>query len=102
MKGDVVVVPFPLSARSSSKSRPALVLAAWTIGGLDDYLLAMITSQPIADPHIVDLEAGDIVGGSLNSRSYVRPTYLFASDEGLITRRVGPCAPRSSGSRSFG
>lgn len=88
VRGDVVVVPFPLSAVSGAKSRPALVIAGWTIGGIDDYLLAMVTSQAIADPNIVALDAADFVTGGLNRRSYVRPTYLFAADDVLITRKV--------------
>ena len=43
IKGDVVVVPFPFSDLSTSKRRPALVLA--DLAG-DDLILCQITSGP--------------------------------------------------------
>lgn len=94
-RGDVVLVPFPLSAPDASgqavKRRPALVLSVLTVGVYGfDYLLAMITTQPAPDPLIMALAVGDITGGNLTvPASFVRPAYLFAASENIITRRIG-------------
>jgi mRNA interferase MazF len=89
VRGDVVVVPFPLSATVGAKRRPALVLASWEFQESFDCLLCMITSQAADDPFIIELGAEDISGGSLNRRSYLRPTYLATADEDLIVRKIG-------------
>jgi len=47
VKGDVVVIPFPISDLSQAKRRPALVLT--NLEG-DDLILCQITSQQVRDP----------------------------------------------------
>lgn len=89
MRGDVVVVPFPFSGAMSSKRRPALILGAWAYAGGTDYLTCLISSQAAPDPALIALESDDILGGSLNRQSYLRPLYLFAADENYIVRKVG-------------
>lgn len=89
VKGDVVVVPFPFSEADGSKRRPALVLASWARGGKTDYLVCIVTSQSAADPFLIELDAADIVGGALAQKSYLRPTYLYATGESRILRRIG-------------
>lgn len=89
VKGDVVVVPFPFSVGPGSKRRPTLIVASWPFAGGTDYLLCLISSQAVNDPYLMPLDAGDIQGGTLSRQSYVRPTYLFAVDEGLIAYKVG-------------
>ncbi len=94
-RGDVVLVPFPLSAPDASgqavKRRPAVVLSVLSVGLFGfDYLLAMITTRPAPDPLIMALAVGDITGGGLTvPASFLRPAYLFAAAENLIVRRVG-------------
>lgn len=46
VKGDIIVLPFPFSNLSSSKRRPALVLA--DVEG-DDIILCQITSKTITN-----------------------------------------------------
>ena len=70
IKGDIVVVPFPFSDLSSSKRRPALVLA--DIKG-DDIILCQITSQTSSDSNAILLSDSDFNNGKLLSISYVRP-----------------------------
>jgi mRNA interferase MazF len=48
VKGDVVVLAFPFSDLSSSKRRPALVIAK---ASEDDLILAQITSQSFYDSY---------------------------------------------------
>ena len=52
VKGDVVVLPFPFSDLSSSKKRPALVVAN-LVG--DDIILCQITSESRKDKYSIVL-----------------------------------------------
>ena len=56
VKGDVVIVPFPFSDLTSTKRRPALVVA--TLTG-DDVILCQITSQATADTDAIPLDQRD-------------------------------------------
>jgi mRNA interferase MazF len=92
-RGDLVVCPFPFSAATGFKNRPALVLATWLLPGVGyDCLICIVTSQgPTsgADPYSLPLDSADVQGGTLSaSRSYLRPAYLFI-DEGTIRYRIG-------------
>ncbi len=86
IKGDIVVVPFPFSDLSSSKRRPALVLAE--IQG-DDIILCQITSQTSSDPNAILLSDSDFSHGKLLSISYIRPTRIFTADKNIILRKAG-------------
>jgi len=52
IKGDIVVVPFPFSDLSTSKKRPALVLA--DLPG-NDIILCQITSKLVKDVYAINL-----------------------------------------------
>ncbi len=93
IKGDIILVPFPFSGEESYKHRPALVLASWSYAGGTDYLTVLITMQPAADPYLMELAQADTYGGSLSQKCYLRPTYLFAPDEQLISRRIDRLKP---------
>lgn len=86
IKGDVVVVPFPFSDLSSSRKRPALVLA--NLKG-DDLILSQITSQNIFDLYSVNLGIDDFAQGSLNKKSNVRPNKIFTADKNIILYKIG-------------
>ena len=86
MKGDVVVVPFPFSDLSSSKRRPALVLADLPGG---DIILCQITSQFARDISAVSLTNADFISGVLQVDSNVRPNKLFTADKAIIAYKVG-------------
>jgi mRNA interferase MazF len=94
VKGDIVVVPFPFSVASGDKRRPALVLASWPCEGTTDYLLCMISSQNVAEPHIMALAPTDVENGKFDVPSYVRPSYLFAVAESRILRKIGNLTPK--------
>ena len=94
VKGDIVVVPFPFSQAAGSKPRPALVLASWPCMNSTDYLLCMISSQNVNDPYIMPLDnQHDLLNGTLNLQSYLRPTYMFAVGEARITRKLANLTP---------
>jgi mRNA interferase MazF len=84
--GTVVVIRFPFSDLSSSKLRPALVLAALE---RDDVILCQITSNPFSDPKAVRLEEEDFDVGGLSRVSYVRPGKLFTANGGIVEGSVG-------------
>ncbi len=90
VKGDVVVLPFPFSDLSSSKKRPALVLADLHT---DDIILCQITSQFVKDNYSVELRISDFSQGSLNKVSNIRPNRLFTADKSIIVRTVGTVKP---------
>lgn len=68
--GSVVVVRFPFSDLSSTKRRPALVLAALERG---DFILCQITSTPYSDARALRLGEEDFEVGGLPHMSFVRP-----------------------------
>ena len=86
VKGDVVVLPFPFSDLSSTKRRPALVVA--TLSG-DDVILCQITSQAIADNYAISLQSLDFYDGNLSRDSNIRPNRLFTADSRIILYRTG-------------
>lgn len=88
--GAVVLVPFPFSDLSTTKLRPAVVLAD---AGRGDFVLCQVTSNAYADPVALELGPSDFARGSLNATSYARPGKLFTADKGLIVRQVGEPGP---------
>jgi mRNA interferase MazF len=86
VRGDVVVVPFPFSDLSSSKRRPALVLA--DLPG-DDIILCQITSQFSKDTSAILLTMADFISGSLKTDSFIRPNRLFTADKNIIAYKTG-------------
>ena len=81
VKGDVVVIPFPFSDLSTTKKRPALVVA--NPSG-DDRILCQITSRARAENYLITLNNSDFLEGSLNLASFIRPDRLFTVDRSLI------------------
>ena len=73
-EGSVVLVRFPFSDLSSSKLRPAVVLA---FTGRDDWILCQVTSNPYSDPTAIRINENDFEIGSLQRVSYARPGKLF-------------------------
>ena len=86
MKGDVVVMPFPFSDLSSSKRRPALVVA--NLEG-EDIILCQITSVSRRDKYSLVMQNQDFLSGSLNQQSMIRPNRLFTAERSIINYKVG-------------
>jgi len=82
----VILLPFPFSDLSSSKLRPALLLAP---SGKGDWVLCQVTSRPYADAGAIALEPGDFSEGGLLLRSFARPGKLFTAHESLFQRIAG-------------
>jgi len=86
VKGDVVVIPFPFSDLTSTKRRPALVIAA--LRG-DDVILCQITSKEVSDYYAIPLSMQEFKEGSLHLDSNIRPNRLFTADESIIVYKAG-------------
>ena len=86
VKGEIVVVPFPFSDLSATKRRPALVLV--DLPG-DDVILCQITSQNVKDNMAVQIDTTDVINGTLNNPSNIRPNRLFTADENIILYSLG-------------
>ncbi len=91
VNGDVVVVPFPFTDLSSSKVRPALVLASLTRG---DLILCQITSQAAGHPEAVPILVADFEpGGGLSHPSFALPHRVVTANEICVRRAVGRLKP---------
>lgn len=84
--GDVIVLPFPFTNLSSTKKRPALILAN-LVG--DDYIMLQITSKNIHDAYAIPLLTTDFSSGSLHQDSNIRPNKIFTLDRKLILYKIG-------------
>ena len=84
--GVVVLVRFPFSDLSSSKVRPAVVLAK--AGGVD-WVLCQVTSNPYGDPAAVPVMPGSFAAGGLGRESFARPGKLFTASESLFVKTAG-------------
>jgi mRNA interferase MazF len=73
ISGEVVVVPFPFTDLSSTKVRPALVLASLTRG---DVILCQITSQAAGHPEAIPIANSDFEPGAVSTG----PASLFLTD----------------------
>lgn len=85
VKGAVVVVPFSFSDLTSTKRRPALVVAELT---RNDLILCLITSKTANDSYTTLIENDDFETGSLN-RTYVKSNRVFTANEQIIAYKVG-------------
>ena len=88
-RGDIVILPFPLSDASSAKPHPCLIVAELLYLGGTDYLVCMISTQNTSDPQSIELKPFDLVLGKLDAQSYLRPLYLFGASGDVVERRIG-------------
>ena len=82
-KGTIVTINFPFSDLSSTKRRPALVLASVKKG---DVILCQITSKPYSDPAAIVITANDFNQGTLNRESFARPGKLFTAHQSIARK----------------
>lgn len=86
VSGEIVVVPFPFTDLSSSKVRPALVVASLTRG---DIILCQITSQQGGHAEAIPLAETDFeAGATLQRTSFVLPHRLVTANDVCVRRAV--------------
>jgi mRNA interferase MazF len=90
VKGDVIILPFPFSDLTSSKRRPAVVVAD-LVG--DDLIVCQITSQLRSDSYSISIEGQHFSAGGLNQNSYARPNRLFTADGNIVAYKAGELLP---------
>lgn len=86
VEGDIVIVPFPFSDLSTTKKRPALVLA--TLQG-DDFIACQITSKNVKDDYAIPISDENFVEGSIRQDSNIRPNKIFTLSRGLVLYKIG-------------
>lgn len=85
-KGDVVSVPFPFSDASTTKRRPALIIAQ---SDSNNIILCPITSKPGRD-YEIKLEDKDFLIGKLYlSPCYIRPNIIATVAKSRVIRHIG-------------
>ena len=88
--GAVVLIRFPFSDLSSTKQRPAVVIAQ---AGVVDWILCQVTSNPYGDPTAVPLDRDSFATGTLHRQSFARPGKLFTASETIMVRVTGTLTP---------
>ena len=88
--GKIVLIEFPFSDLSTTKLRPAVVLAN---AGHGDWVLCQITSNPYGDNRAVQITHADFSLGSLRITSYARPGKLFTANSSILNSDVGSLTP---------
>ena len=93
-RGDVVLIPFPYTDLSASKTRPAVVVSSDIYhAARSECLLAYVSSQiSQADPTI-DYVLADWAAAGLLKPSFVRPK-VAAVEPALVVHRVGALSAR--------
>ncbi len=86
----VVIVPFPVTDRSQTKRRPALVLSQTRFNRRGHSILSMITSAA-HEPWPGDAPLTDLVSAGLQSPCLVR-LKIFTLDNRFMLRRIGTLA----------
>lgn len=90
VKGDVVVLHFPYTDLSTTKKRPALVIA--TLKG-DNIILAQITTKQRDDEDVINLKKSDFASGMLKTDSYIMPSIIFTAESFLVDYKAGKLKP---------
>ncbi|KXS44429.1 type II toxin-antitoxin system PemK/MazF family toxin [Methanolobus zinderi] len=86
-KGDVVVLPFPYTDMTASKTRPVLVVAH---PRGTNVIVSQITSQQARkDEYAVSLTKEDFAEGSLPRASFVKANMIMTLAEDMILTKTG-------------
>lgn len=88
--GDLVLVPFPFSDLSGSKSRPAIVLSSEAYNdGSKDVIVCGVTSKLTNAAHSVVFRPQDMSQGRLRVISRAKADKILSLEKTLIRKRVG-------------
>jgi mRNA interferase MazF len=85
-KGDVISIPFPFSDASTTKRRPAVIIAD---SDSNNILVCPITSKPGRD-YEIKLEDQHFRVGNLDvSPCYIRPNIIATLSKSNVIRQIG-------------
>lgn len=85
VKGDIVLLLFPFSDFSTTKRRPALIIANFK----GNYVVCEITSNLDLDKYSIIITEEDLICGTLNKTSKIKAYRFFTIDESLIALKIG-------------
>ena len=75
--GDVVLVPFPFTAQTTNKKRPAVVISSEVYNAeYPDRILMGITSQVSSSPEVGDIVITDWGSAGLLKASMIKPVMM--------------------------
>jgi mRNA interferase MazF len=86
-RGDIVLVPFPLTDLSGTKVRPAIVVSNSDINNTDDVILAAITTNIKNDDFSFGLD-NSFLTKPMNRPSEVRCHKLFTCEQSIIQKAI--------------
>ncbi len=93
-RGDIVLIPFPYTDLSATKTRPAVVVSSAIYhAARPDLLLAYVSSQVSRANPVVDYVLADWRPAGLLRPSFVRPK-VAAVEPTLVVHRVGALSAR--------
>lgn len=90
--GDVVVVPFPFTDRTTSKRRPALVISPAAFTAETGHVVAAMITSAKQSAWASDTEITDLATAGLTVPCVVRMK-LFTLEAGLVVRKAGRLGP---------
>ena len=88
MIGDIVILPFPYADSAEAKERPTVLLADVGNGRYADWIVCPVTRSRILHRRAIPLSAADLVAGSLDPDSKVRPDRLSTFSESRFGNTV--------------
>ena len=89
MVGNIVILPFPYADSEDAKPRPTVLLADVGNGRYADWIVCPVTRSRLPHRRAIPLSAADLVTGSLDPDSIVRPDRLATFAESRFGNTVG-------------
>ena len=86
--GDVIIVPFPFTDRTTSKRRPALVLSNTAFNTATGHVIAAMITSAKQSAWASDVTITDLAAAGLAVPCVVRMK-LFTLEAGLVVRKAG-------------
>lgn len=93
-RGDVVLIPFPYTDLTATKTRPAIVISSAAYQAVrSELLLAYVSSQITKATPTIDYLLQDWKQTGLPKPSFVRPK-VAAIEPGLVVHQIGQLSNR--------
>ena len=88
MIGDIVILPFPYADSADAKERPTVLLADVGDGRYADWIVCPVTRSKRPHRRAIPISVTDLVAGSLDPDSKVRPDRLATFAENRFGNTV--------------